>query len=198
MNTNYNDFIGIYTDLYPEGFCPHLIGEFERLVFSGSGSNRRMSEGASKHRKDDMQLSLNIKSHNMLPFNGQDPVDVFFDGLQKCFNDYVENYSVLENSKINCTSMKMQRTSPGGGYHIWHAEREGTKTIERVLVYILYLNDLDQKDAGETEFLYQKIRIRPEENKMVIWPAAYTHTHRGNVVHGNKNKYIVTGWFYYE
>jgi hypothetical protein len=64
------------------------------------------------------------------------------------------------------------------------------------LVYIAYLNTI--KDAGETEFLYQKIRIPPEENTMIIWPAAFTHTHRGNVVHGEKSKYIVTGWFYIE
>jgi hypothetical protein len=55
---------------------------------------------------------------------------------------------------------------------------------------------LGEDSAGETEFLYQKMRIPPQENCTVIWPAAYTHPHRGNVVHGNKSKYIITGWFY--
>jgi hypothetical protein len=57
----------------------------------------------------------------------------------------------------------------------------------------VYLNDIDE--AGETEFLYQKRRISPKENTLIIWPAAFTHTHRGNVVHGAKSKYIITGWF---
>lgn len=92
----------------------------------------------------------------------------------------------------------MQRTDPGGGYHIWHGEQGNGEQAQRVLVYMLYLNDFDTEDGGETEFLYQRKRIRPQENVMLLWPAAYTHAHRGNMVLGHKSKYVVTGWFYYE
>ena len=60
---------------------------------------------------------------------------------------------------------------------------------------MLYLNSLEPDNAGETEFLYQQKRIAPKENTMIIWPAAYTHTHRGNPVH-NAYKYVITGWFH--
>jgi hypothetical protein len=63
---------------------------------------------------------------------------------------------------------------------------------------MLYLNTLEPESAGETEFLYQQTRIQPVENTMILWPAAYTHAHRGNTVFGNTSKYIVTGWFYYD
>jgi len=33
---------------------------------------------------------------------------------------------------------------------------------------------------------------------MLLWPATFTHAHRGNPVLGEQSKYIVTGWFYYE
>jgi len=49
-----------------------------------------------------------------------------------------------------------------------------------------------------TEFLYQQQRFRPTENQMILWPAAYTHAHRGNTVFGDQSKYVVTGWFYYD
>ena len=94
--------------------------------------------------------------------------------------------------------MKMQRTSPGGGYHVWHGEQGNGDHAERVLVYMLYLNSLETEEAGETEFLYQQLRIKPTENMMVLWPASFTHAHRGNTVFGQHSKYIVTGWFYYE
>ena len=94
--------------------------------------------------------------------------------------------------------MKMQRTSPGGGYHVWHGEQGNNTHADRVLVYMLYLNSLSPEEAGETEFLYQQTRLRPQENTTIVWPAAYTHAHRGNVVHGDNAKYIVTGWFYYD
>ena len=94
--------------------------------------------------------------------------------------------------------MKMQRTDPGGGYHVWHGEQGSGVNSGRVLVYSLYLNTLEIEDAGETEFLYQQTRFRPIENTMILWPASYTHAHRGNTVFGNTSKYIVTGWFYYD
>jgi hypothetical protein len=198
MNIEHKDFIGLYKGVYPDGYCRHLINEFERLVDSGAGNNRQKGEGAPKHRKNDMQLGLNFGVHSAAPFNDQSAERMFFNGLQQCYEDYTEQFSVLKEGKIHGTAMKMQRTSPGGGYHVWHGEQGNGTHAERVLVYMLYLNDLGEADGGETEFLYQRTRIRPEENTMVVWPAAFTHAHRGNTVLGQQSKYIVTGWFYYE
>jgi hypothetical protein len=198
MNIEHKDFIGIYKGVYPEGYCQHLINEFERLVESGAGNNRQKGEGVSKHRKNDMQLGLNFGVHSAAPFNDQSAERMFFNGLQQCYDTYTEEFSVLKDGKIHGTAMKMQRTAPGGGYHVWHGEQGNGAHAERVLVYMLYLNDLGEADGGETEFLYQRTRIHPEENTMVVWPAAFTHAHRGNTVLGDQSKYIVTGWFYYE
>jgi hypothetical protein len=198
MKVEHKDFIATYTDIYPEGYCRHLINEFDRLANSGAGSNRQTSDNVPTHIKNDHQILLNIGVHNAEPFNGKDSVNMFFNGLQACYEDYTNNFSVLKDSKIRGTVMKMQRTAPGGGYHVWHAEQGNGRFAERVLVYMLYLNTLELESAGETEFLYQQTRIRPVENTMILWPAAYTHAHRGNTVFGNTSKYIVTGWFYYD
>lgn len=198
MSAEYKDFIAVYRGVYPDGYCQHLINEFERLTNSGAGSDRRRSEGALKHSKNDLQLWLNFGVHTVADFNGTPATRMFFDGLQKCYDAYTEQFSVLRDGKIRGTAMKMQRTDPGGGYHVWHGEQSNGENAERVLVYMLYLNTLTQEEAGETEFLYQQRRLKPEENAMVIWPAAFTHAHRGNTVFGERSKYIVTGWFYYE
>jgi hypothetical protein len=198
MKIFHKDFIATYTDVYPDGYCKHLIKEFDRLANAGAGADRIKSENASAHVKKDYQIGLNIGVHNSEPFEGNDLVNMFFNGLQVCYEEYINNFSVLKDSKIRGTVMKMQRTDPGGGYHVWHAEQGGGKHAERVLVYMLYLNTLEPESAGETEFLYQQTRIRPVENTMILWPAAYTHAHRGNTVFGNTSKYIVTGWFYYD
>jgi hypothetical protein len=198
MKFEFKDFVGSFHELYPEGYCPHLIKEFDRLVQSGAGSDRQQSEGVVKHGKNDFQLGLNFGVHNVAPFNNRSSTDLFFAGLQKCYDLYTEQYSVLKEGKIYCTAMKMQRTDPGGGYHVWHGEQGNGTSSARVLAYMLYLNTLSLDEAGETEFLYQQCRVKPEENLMLIWPAAFTHTHRGNTVFGQRSKYIVTGWFYYE
>ena len=141
---------------------------------------------------------MSLRGHDTIDFQDRNIVDVFFNGLQQCYEDYISIFSTLQDGKVRATAMKMQRTAPGGGYHIWHAEQGNNNHANRVLVYMLYLNTLEPKEAGETEFLYQKERYNPTENQMLLWPAAYTHTHRGNAVFGERSKYIVTGWFYYD
>jgi hypothetical protein len=199
MNIEYFEHIALFKDVYPKGYCQHLISEFNRLEGSGAGSNRQRSENAHKHVKDDYQIGIELKNHNLIGFDGKNSCDLFFDGLQTCYDDYVGKYSVLkDNGKIRATVMKMQRTGPGGGYHVWHSEQGPGAHANRVLTYMLYLNSIDPVDGAETEFLYQKKRISPAENTVVLWPAAYTHAHRGNPVLGDTHKYIVTGWFYYD
>jgi hypothetical protein len=197
MNIEYKNFIGVYNNVYPEGYCQHLIKQFDDMETGGAGSDRIKFENAAKHVKNDYQIILNVKGSNIENFNDQLTANIFFNGLQQCYEDYIKEYSILRDGSIRATSMKMQRTPPGGGYHIWHAEHGRDEFANRVLVYMLYLNTLEPEQAGETEFLYQQERFRPVENTMIIWPAAFTHAHRGNTVFGNDSKYIVTGWFNY-
>jgi hypothetical protein len=198
MQAMYNDFIGMYENIYDDGFCSHMISEFERIRVNGHCGNRQDSEGTPKTSKQDEFYFLNLKNHKFSDFNGECPTEIFFDGLQKCFEHYTSEYDILKDINVKCTTVKMQKSTPGSGYHVWHAEQGPGDSANRVLTYILYLNTLEDTAAGETEFLYQRIRIPPKENSLVIWPAAYTHAHRGNVVHGKDSKYIITGWFYIE
>jgi hypothetical protein len=41
MKTEYKDFIGVFSDVYPEGFCEHLIAEFDRNQTLGAGTDRQ-------------------------------------------------------------------------------------------------------------------------------------------------------------
>lgn len=196
MNSQYIDFIGLYENVFPDGFCNHGIEEFERLLSSGMCGNRQSVENVTKTTKQDEFTFLNLKNHSITSFNGDPFLSIFWEGLQKCYDTYSAEYDILKDLPVRCSSVKMQKTNPGSGYHVWHCEQAGGELSTRVLSYMLYLNTLEENSAGETEFLYQRLRIPPKENSLVIWPAAYTHTHRGNVVHGNKAKYVITGWFY--
>ena len=55
----------------------------------------------------------------------------------------------------------------------------------------VYLND--DFDGVETEFLYQQRREQAVAGDVLIFPASYTHTHRGNPPLGG-NKYLATSW----
>jgi hypothetical protein len=195
MNIQYKDFIGTYTNVYPEGFCEHLIDQFNVLQNSGAGYNRQESENASKLAKDDWTIFINLTVSNVDNFNGMYCKDVFFNGLQQCFDMYTNEYPALKNVNIRASHLKMQKIKPGGGYHTWHFEQGNGEQANRCMVYMVYLNTLESEDAGETEFLYQQTRLQPVSNTVVLWPAGYTHVHRGNVVFGENPKYIATGWF---
>ena len=60
----------------------------------------------------------------------------------------------------------------------------------RFIVVSLYLNDVK---GGETEFLNQSLRVEAVKNRFVMFPATYTHIHRGNPPL-SATKYIITGW----
>ena len=57
---------------------------------------------------------------------------------------------------------------------------------------MFYLNDVE--DEGETEFYYQKLKVKPKKGLTLIWPADWTHTHRG-IPSKTQEKYIATGWY---
>ena len=188
----------MYDEVFPDGYCSHMISEFERIREKGHCGNRQDDESSKKTKKQDEFYFLNLRNHFFSSFNEKSSLDIFWEGLQKCFNGYINEYDVLNECDLKCTSVKMQKTNPGGGYHLWHHEQNNGDMANRGLVYMIYLNSLDSNSAGETEFFYQQLRIPPKENSMIIWPASFTHTHRGNLVHGNQSKYVITGWFYYE
>jgi hypothetical protein len=86
----------------------------------------------------------------------------------------------------------VQEVKPGGGYHIWHSEH-GLSFPNRLLATMTYLNTFPEGEA-ETEFLQQGIKIVPKQGMTLIWPAQFTHTHRGNPPY-SQNKYTITSWF---
>jgi len=92
-----------------------------------------------------------------------------------------------------------QRYEKGvGGYHYWHSEifpqLPNNKPLHRVLAFLYYLNDVE--DGGETEFFYQKMKVKPKKGSLVIFPAGFTHTHKGHVPLSD-DKYVVTSWLMY-
>lgn len=119
-------------------------------------------------------------------------LDIFY---ERALSEYMNEFFLMEQmSNLTVYDMRIQKTIPGEGYHIWHCENTGSTSLHRVLAFTLYLNDVEQ--GGETEFLYQSTRIQAKRGRLVIWPAYFTHPHRGNPPLCG-DKYILTGWVEY-
>ena len=90
------------------------------------------------------------------------------------------------------TSPRFQQYKAGEAYTKEHCENDGSKGVEfRHFAYMTYLNDID--DGGGTEFIHQNLITTPKKGLTLIWPATWTHTHRG-LVAPNEIKNILTGW----
>ena len=85
----------------------------------------------------------------------------------------------------------IQRTNPGEYYH-WHIDGGSHEFSYRQLVAVWYLNDVPGP-GGETEFLFQGVKVRPEQGKLVLFPPFWTHEHRGVTLQRGV-KYIATTW----
>lgn len=85
----------------------------------------------------------------------------------------------------------IQRTLPGEFYH-WHIDGGSHEFSQRQLVAVWYLNDV-AGPGGETEFLFQDVKVKPEEGKLVLFPPFWTHEHRGVTLETGV-KYIATTW----
>jgi len=85
----------------------------------------------------------------------------------------------------------IQRYNPGEFYH-WHIDGGSHDFSQRQLVALWYLNDVPGP-GGETEFLFQDIKIKPEKGKLVLFPPFWTHEHRA-VTLNEGVKYIATTW----
>lgn len=182
--------IEVYKGTVTKEYCEEAIKVFEDLDNLKLTDDRKLE--ADEMFKSDSSVCL-----TEIPIHATR--DTVYVPLKKIIDEkleeYANKYSVLRNGrKLNCYSMKIQRTKPTEGYHIWHCENAGMETASRVLAWTLYLNDT--YEAGETEFLYQSVRYKAEQGDFMIFPASFTHAHRGNPPI-NGVKYIITGWYEY-
>jgi|TARA_B100000282_G_scaffold17617_1_gene12106 hypothetical protein len=113
--------------------------------------------------------------------------------INNCLKYYLDEYPCL-TKLINWTSSCtiIQKTSPSEGYHDWHCENLSYNNNTRAVTWMIYLNDVEE--GGETEFLYQRKRMKPKRNTALLWPGSWTHQHRGNPPLSG-DKYVLTGWF---
>jgi len=131
----------------------------------------------------------------------QVPLDPFWPALVKETNEsllnrglvsYLNDFPYLKHFSWNSGVMLLQKTELLQGYHTFHSENVSWHSNNRTLAWMIYLNDVEE--GGETEFLYQQLKIKPKRNTFVIWSGSFTHLHRGNPpISGTK--YILTGWF---
>ena len=114
-----------------------------------------------------------------------------FPKIKPCVDEYLQAFNVLGMRKFLLHDLKLKEIPAGGGFHAWQYENGALDVAARQFVVQIYLND--DFDGGETEFLYQQRREEAVAGDVLMFPASFTHTHRGNPPLGG-TKYIATSW----
>jgi hypothetical protein len=188
------DFIGVYDGYIPDQACDSAIELFDKYKNFNKVFSRFTSENVTQDIKDDKHLfcSPEILTEEEFNVNKLKLLMINFDtALRHYFTE--TNIKKYTGENISTDYVKIQKTVPAQGYHIWHIEH-GSSDMDRVLSYIIYLNTVEE--GGETEFLYQSQRVKPVKGRIVIWPANFPYVHRGNPPLKGE-KYILTSWINY-
>ena len=188
---NINNFIGIYDNYITKEECNNAIKLYEDRNKFNETVNRIGSEKVSVLLKQDQQYFA--APHNL---------DGWWEDLKSliinydlAWNHYSKNVGAQEaygGLQFKFGTMKIQKTLPTEGYHVWHIEHGNEfYNSKRAFVFSVYLNDV--KEGGETEFLHFSKRVKPKTGRIVIWPAGFPYLHRGNPPLTGE-KYILTSW----
>ena len=176
-------FIEVYHNTIQPKDCQQIIHHFEQDPNHkiGGVGNARVDISV----KDTTELNLFFTQDNQ--YN-----DLIVDSLNECIKQYDKTYPFLAQLSqwILAPGYNIQRYHDGQGYHRLHCEHEASgEASTRIMAWMIYLND---SPCG-TEFPYQKITTNATEGDCLIWPAAWTHPHKG-VTPNQGTKYIATGW----
>ena len=222
-----DDFIEIYDDVLTREDCAALVRRFEADGSAARGVTGGGVDITHKNSWDiglsgnpqwaDAEQALNgvmlgclLRYVRKYPYvvlgphwlNRVDPAT----GPKKSLD--AETLSTLPDATLRAIVTKVFR--PGavnlqkyladeGGYPRWHCEiapkADRGESLHRSLLWTLYLND--GFGEGETEFLYQRRKLVPRTGTLLIAPAGFTHTHRGNMPKGG-DKYIATSWILFQ
>ena len=178
----------------PKELCDDIIQRFENepqkgqsLIGDSTGLLLDLERRNSIHiHMRNMKDCQHIE--NELDSKTKDAINVYKMEFCNYFKRYNEdpnfiNHVIFENRPIYFNEFVVQRVTPKSQFK-WHTdEGEGYAHTG-----IIYLNNLDIKDGGATEFACGR-KVQPKAGKLLLFPGGWSNVHRGCFVH--KYKYMI-------
>ncbi len=181
-------FIFEFNDSLNNEQCNNMIERFEN-----SSEDHYQGRIGQKFKQD-----TTIKKSTDMVISGKekwkDVDELLFTSLAKALSKIKKQFDFF-SGPFKDVGYAIQRTNPDEYYH-WHIDGGSHQFSDRQLVAIWYLNDVDGP-GGETEFLNQNVKVKPETGKLILFPPFWTHEHRGVKLQKGV-KYIATTWIVFK
>jgi len=190
------DFIEIYDNAVSSDNCKEIIKWFETEFPHSKRRGTVMFEDGTGRIDTRCKTDWEIDPYKTILSNNTFYDKIIIDALDKGTRSYRESYpcvDIIDPWNV-CDVYNIQKYDPGDGYHALHCESCNAATVQRVMAWMIYLNTVT--DEGGTYFSAYDKTLEAKEGRLVIWPAYFTHLHKG-VVSKTQTKYIATGWFTY-
>ena len=183
-------FIEVYNDALTKEQCEKIIDFINSSDLTPGLVQTPLKADLIQSEKDSWDISLNADDTS-IEIN-----DLIFKSLTRCIQDYKKQHPQIDQLATwrYCQEYKLQKYNPGQAYHSIHCENMNPKSSLRILAWMFYLNTVT--DGGCTYFDNYYLTMNAVQGRCVIWPAYWTHFHRG-IVSKTETKYIVTGWMNY-
>tara|TARA_B100000287_G_C20510622_1_gene732855 strand:- start:359 stop:1000 length:642 start_codon:yes stop_codon:yes gene_type:complete len=182
------DFIKVYDNVLTSEQCNRIIKYFETKDHHGGVVADREY---NPEVKESWEISGNFAKPSW--------VDTL---LYNKLSEYVPQYSSLYPELNDCVKKwrvdplyTIKKYDPGKGYYGTHCETSSVSTAFRILVWMFYFNTVT--DRGGTNFNNYDRIIDAVEGRLVLWPAYWTHIHRG-IISNTQTKYIASGWYSFD
>ena len=194
----YNNHVGVYHKTVSSDICNAYL-EFYNWAMDNNYSQPSWKPGkqfSPGHKRRDESIHSPVKFFQDDNFIEQFPPALskeYFGVINPHLTEFIEHYSIDIDTALSANVYKIHKVEPGQGYHTWHCEHNHISDPTRMFAYMTYLQI--PEEGGETEFLHQSLRITPEVGTTLIWPAYFTHQHRGNSPLKGTKIYL-TGWFH--
>lgn len=115
------------------------------------------------------------------------------EAIDKSLFSYQSNIGYPKDYDLISKDYNVRFYPKGKGLFNNHIDTGTKQTFDRVLAFILYLNNVEV--GGETEFIHTGKKIKPAKGKVLIFPCNYLFPHRGNIPISD-DKYIASAFLY--
>ncbi len=180
------NFIGSW--IIEPTLCEEIIEYFEK--HKNKYSQGITAGGLNLEVKNRQDMNLSPKEVN---FPENKIYKKYFHSLFECYKDYNLQWPFLSGivNALDIGNFNIGKYEPGQHFKKIHCERSSLSNLHRLFAFMTYLNDVE--DGGSTYFNHYDLDIKPTKGLTLIWPAEWTHSHKGNVLKTGV-KYIITGW----
>ena len=186
------DFIEVYENTLTREVCDKVMTYTDLRLSTMSEDKKRGLIGGDEidvELKDSYDLHMKLDDDNEISIS-----------IRNALLPRIDKY-IQSNPQLNLLPRwkyqnvyNLQKYNPGMGFHSLHCENTGAKpkhSVNRLAAWMIYLNTIT--NGGGTYFDNYDRTMDAVQGRCVIWPAYWTHMHKG-IVSKTETKYIATGW----